>query len=537
MYQILLVDDEALIREQVSENVQWEKYGYELAGSCENGKEALDFIDKTPVDVVLTDICMPFLDGMELSEKLSVNYPNIKIIILSGYDEFEYAKKAIRYGVKEYLLKPITASELGDVLCGLKEEMDKERDAEKNFSQMKVNYHKGQMLVYSDVLLNLITGSQSESESRRELDEVGVSLEASVYRVAVVELDIYAETDKLDEKLKKESALMAFVLYNISQELVTRFEGGEVCQGKDHRTFILFHSNARSEFKQSSERICSNIIDQMNRLMQLSVNIGLGDCVYAMKDIYKSYEGAEEALDYHYVLGANCVIGRDVVRNEKRKVDIEKQIDFIMLHTRENDPGKLEESLHELEDILRDAMYDRRNAEIILQRIIDEVDGLRKRYGTGDSISWMQKEKIIEEVLSAGKLEEAVEKLCDYCEDTGEKLESCKNVNGRKYAVQALDYMERNYADCELSLQSVCSYLNISTSRFSSIFKTVTGTTFMDSLSKLRMQKARELLENTDLRNYEIAEKVGYNDPHYFSIAFKKTIGKSPTEYAKEMRK
>ena len=130
MYRILLVDDEALIREAVSENVQWEKYGYELAGSCENGKEALEFIEKTPVDVVLTDICMPYMDGMQLSERLGEEHPSIKIIILSGYDDFDYAKKAIRYGVKEYLLKPITAEEMGKALLDLKAELDKERKAE-----------------------------------------------------------------------------------------------------------------------------------------------------------------------------------------------------------------------------------------------------------------------------------------------------------------------------------------------------------------------------------------------------------------------
>ena len=144
MYRILLVDDEALIREAVSENVKWEEYGYELAGSCENGREALEFIEKNPVDVVLTDICMPYMDGMELSEKLSEGYPSIKIIILSGYDDFDYAKKAIKYGVKEYLLKPITAEEMGEALLALKAEMDKEKKTERKIWELESAYRKGQ---------------------------------------------------------------------------------------------------------------------------------------------------------------------------------------------------------------------------------------------------------------------------------------------------------------------------------------------------------------------------------------------------------
>ena len=140
-------------------------------------------------------------------------------------------------------------------------------------------------------------------------------------------------------------------------------------------------------------------------------------------------------------------------------------------------------------------------------------------------------------MLNAGELKEAVDILGTYCVEVGGRLDNQKNVGGKKYAVMAMDYIEKNYGDCDLSLHSVCSYLNISASRFSTIFKQATGMTFMDVLIGLRMQKAKELLENTDMKNYEIAERVGFNDSHYFSIAFKKITGKTPTEYAKEMRK
>ena len=268
MYRILLVDDEALIREAVSENVKWGQYGYELAGSCENGDEALAFIEREPVDVVLTDICMPYVDGMELSKKLYEDYPLIKIIILSGYDDFDYAKKAIRYGVKEYLLKPITAVEMGDVLLKLKAEMDKERKTERKISELERAYRKGQERLYSDALLHLIRGSKAEEEIGRELETVGLNLTAAVYRVAVIELDIYAKANKLDEKQKRESALMAFVLHNISQEIVMRCEAGEVCQGKDQRTYLLLHTYRPADFGRMVREVCYEIIGQMNRIMQ-----------------------------------------------------------------------------------------------------------------------------------------------------------------------------------------------------------------------------------------------------------------------------
>lgn len=537
MYRILLVDDEALIREAVSENVTWEKYGYTLVGSCENGREALEFIAKNPVDVVLTDICMPYLDGMELSEKLSEEYPDIKVIILSGYDEFEYAKKAIKYGVKEYLLKPITAVEMGETLMALKEEMDKELEAERKISAMQANYHKGQMLVCANVLFDLIKGRKAEQESRSELEELGISLDALGYRVAIVELDVYARTDKLREEQKKESALMAFVLYNISQEIVNKHQAGEVCQGPDHRTYVLFYSNKPVEMRQVVRQVCEEIIHHMNHVMQLEVNIGVGSGINQFKDIYKSCEEAEEALEYHYLLGGNQVFEMEVIREEKRQINVEEFLEAILLHTKENAPDKIKNDMEGLQTLLKTCRCDRQSIRTVLQRINDAVWELWKTSELSDGQEKTRKEQALRKILSAGKMAEAVELLCSSCIETGENLDNQKNKGGKKYAVLAMDYLEKNYANCDLNLQSVCSYLNISPSRFSSIFKAATGTTFMDVLSGIRMQKARELLENTDMRNYEIAERVGFNDPHYFSIAFKKATGKSPTEYAKEMRK
>lgn len=537
MYRILFVDDEALIREAVSDNVNWKQYGYELAGSCENGKEALEFIEKNPVDVVLTDICMPYLDGMELSEKLSENYPSVKIIILSGYDDFDYAKKAIRYGVKEYLLKPITAEEMGEALLALKAEMDKEKKAERKVWELESAYRKGQELLYSDMLLHLIRGSKADEESCKELEKIGLNLDSAVYRVAIVELDIYARSGKLDEKRKRESALMAFVLHNISQEMVQQSKAGEVCQGKDHRTYILFHSGKPEELRQPVKDICYGIIAQMNGIMQLAVNIGLGCCVTETEKIYLSYEEAEEALEYHYVLGGNHIMEMEAIREEKRQADVDGMLDGIGLHIKGNEVGEIEEDFALLEKELRECRYERQSAGVILQRVVDMADEICKASEMENGQRVACKEEILKKALAAGELEEAVDILCTYCIETARKLDSQKNVGGKKYAVLAMDYIEKNYSDCDLSLHSVCSYLNISSSRFSTIFKQATGTTFMDVLIGCRMQKAKELLENTDMKNYEIAERVGFNDSHYFSIAFKKITGKTPTEYAKEMRK
>lgn len=533
MYRLLLVDDEALIREAVSENVKWEQYGYEFAGSVENGEEALAFIEKSPVDVVFTDICMPYMDGIALSRELKKRYPSIKIIILSGYDDFEYAKQALHCGVKDYLLKPITALELGEVLTKLKDEMDHETKKEQRISQMKTISHRGQMILQSDMLYHLIVGSKTEEESRRELEKEGIYPEANAYRVGIVELDVYTKENKLEE-VKKERALMAFVLNNVIEEIISREKIGMVCQGRAQSTFILFAVNKPVESRRIIKQICEEIRQSVRETMQLDVNIGLGGYVLERKDISRSYEEAEEAMKYHYVQGGNCIIELETVLKEKRQADMEELLNEILRSIRENDESGLRKNFTELKESMRTCWYDRRGIGMVLQRIADMSEDMSKKY---DVYERNVKEEMLSEALQADEFETAAELLLQYCLEESRNFDSKRNVGGRKYAVLAMDYIEKNYADCSLSLQSVCSFLNISPSRFSSIIKAATGNTFMDALIGIRMQKARELLEHTDLKNYEIAEKVGFNDPHYFSTAFKRITGKSPTEYAKEARK
>lgn len=206
----------------------------------------------------------------------------------------------------------------------------------------------------------------------------------------------------------------------------------------------------------------------------------------------------------------------------------------ILRSIRENDESGLKKNFTELKEIMRTCWYDRREISIVLQRIADMTEDMSKKY---DVYEKSVKEEILLEILQADKFDTALDLLFQYCLEESRNFGSKRNMGGRKYAVLAMDYIEKNYADCSLSLQSVCSFLNISPSRFSSIIKETTGKTFMDVLIGIRMQKARELLEHRDLKNYEIAEKVGFNDPHYFSTAFKRITGKSPTEYAKEVRK
>lgn len=539
MYRVLLVDDEVLVREAISENIRWDDLGYELAGNCQNGKEAIEFLEKNSVDVVLTDICMPFVDGMELSEFIYKNYTNINIIIFSGYDDFEYAKKAIKYNVEEYLLKPVTASELSKVLTDLKEKMDSKKMEAEKYIRLYESYNKNKLLIQSKVLDDLIKGSKTIEENEKALRENNIILDASGYRVAIVEIDPDGDKKIQDEQMKQYSSLMTFAVYNICDEILQHNKTGLACLGNDNRVFLIFKTNTPKSFEQEVKSICSELSGKILQFMKLRVTIGIGRAVNNKEDIHKSYEEAEYSMKYQYLFGESSIIDmNDIIKKKEVNGDIvlEVMIDSLALAIKINDKAGIDQILKQIEEAIKAALPDKNRSDLYLQQIMIALCNTLKAAEMEENRIYSFRNQMLTDIADAKSLGKVMELLKDYSYRIGCEIEMQKNIGGKKQAMLAMDYIEKNYADPELNLNSVCSYLSISTSRFSTIFKNITGETFMEVLIRIRMQKAKELLENTDLKNYEIAEKVGFSDPHYFSISFKKMTGKTPSEYAREKR-
>ena len=533
MYKILFVDDESLIREGISENIRWQELGYELAGVCENGREAREFLQKQDVDVVLTDICMPFMDGIALSKYIHEEHADTKVLILSGYDEFEYAQSAIKYGIEEYLLKPITSFELGDILTKLKKKLDEEKDRRTRQEEVYAAYRRGRMLLRSDALLHTIIGTKTETECEKERRAAGIEIAQNYYLVGIAELSIYSGSRTLNEKCRNESALMSFIVYNLCQEIVKKHSVGEVCQGKDNRVFLLFAADDPCREEDKIRTACRAIIEQVNRSMGLGICIALGSWEESLGSVYKSYEKAEDALLGKFTAGDNVVMdGRGSLSAEAASREIHRIRENCIRHMKEYNVFGLQEDFSQLEEGLRKSGYRREKAVEELLAVKQSMDRLLRAIQPDNPSSKEAEGKI----KGAAGLKEAMEILYAHAREQMECLERETGGNKASCAYRAYEYIEQHYSERGLSLQEICTHLGVSTTRFSSAFKQTFGATFMDVLIGLRMEKARELLASTELKNYEIAEKVGFSDPHYFSIAFKKMTGKTPTEYAREWR-
>ncbi len=530
MYRILFVDDEALIRESISEIIPWEALGYELVGTCENGREAYDFLHENQVDVVLTDICMPFMDGMELSAYIHEKLPHVKVLILSGYDDFAYAKKAIKYGVEEYILKPITSLELKEVLIELGKKMKEEQASRQKQEEIYAAYRKGRLLLHSEALRHTITGTKTESECAEDRKNTGIEFSFQYYMAGVACLSMYTGENSLDGKSRQETELMSFIVYNLCQEIMTKYGGGEACQGKDNRAYLLFMADDIREAEKNVRIICSEIIEQVNKTMRLKINIALGSWQNAIGEVYRSYEEAGQAMLQRYTAGENRIIDSRTARSEKETGNaLEELQGRFVRHVRECSLDRLSEDCRQLDDVMKKSGYRREEAVDALLKVKGRTDKLlhtlRMQYG-GET-------ECEEELKKAANLEDAMDVLQAYVKNQARFLDA--GAGGEvSNAYRAYEYIEENYGNSNLGLQEICVYLGTSTSRFSSLFKQTFGRTFMEVLTGVRMEKAKEYLAMSDLKNYEIAEKVGFSDPHYFSIAFKKATGMTSSEYARK---
>ena len=539
MYRILLVDDEILVRDAIKENIDWKSIDCELVGDCENGKQAAEFVQEHPVDIVLTDILMPYMDGMELSHFLHDNYPDIVIVIFSGFGEFEYAKKAIQYGVSEYLLKPVTAMELTGVIEKMKQKVDQQRREKSKMDKLAQNsekYRKNEQIIRSKNMEALVNCTTDVNKTIQRLSEMGVDISAASYRVALFDIDLYSGMYKLDTEKRQESALMAFVLFNISDEIVTREKAGIAYQEGNNRVGILFQETWSRNFTSKTKEICREIQQKTKEVMGFDVSMGIGKWVKKPEELIQSHDMAAQTLQYRYLLGGNLLIDMEE-QHPAQEINLDESLADLKEFMKTGQKEQVDQTLATIEEAIRQALMEKSRACMYLQQVIRTMDNACEDVSADMDRIREDRDELLRQVTDQKSFEDACKVVQKHTDRIFEILSEMNTSSSERQARLAIDYIQKNYMDPDLSLNSICSYLNISTSYFSTIFKDETGETFTEVLIRTRMEKARELLEKTTMKNYEIAEKVGFSDPHYFGISFKKMTGCTPTEYAREKRR
>ena len=538
MYKVLLVDDETLIRESISENIQWEELGFSFMGACENGRQAMEAIEKEQPDLLLTDINMPFVDGMELTKFVYENYPDTKVIIISGYDEFEYAKNAVKYQVLEYILKPITPMEFLETLQRVKKMFDERRENQKDMKKIRKAYVSNLPIAQGRYLYNLLNGTVDYSKVMKKQEELRLNLEAACYNTALVEGDNLEGFTSQFENVKDELAL--FAIYNITAEIVAEENLGLAFQGIDEKTAILFMGDKKEDLKKKMKEVLPKVHQAIEEFLNIQVTISVGKTVDLLEELPDSFAKTKSALEYKFMLGGNQTIEAEEyeeIRNSAKHVDVFEWASQISAAIRTNKSEEIIEKTEKFIEQIKLCYVNKSRSVVYVQNLVLSVVNLLDLPEDLEEEIFEQERSFINEIYSCENLDEVSKRTQESFAFICNVMANQRDSYGRRQAMLALDYIEKNYGDSSVTLNSVCTALAMSTSYFSSIFKNHTGETFIESLTKKRMEKAKVLLAQGNLKTYEIAEAVGYSDAHYFSISFKKIVGKTPTEYAKEVRK
>ena len=538
MYKVLLVDDESLIREAISENIQWSEMGFHFMGACENGRQAMEVIEKEQPDLLLTDINMPFVDGMELTKFVYENYPDTKVIIISGFDEFEYAKNAVKYQVLEYILKPITPREFLETLMRVKELFDEQRASQRDMKKIRSAYVSNLPVVQGRYLYHILNGTADYSKIAEKQEELRLDLQADYYNTALVEGDSLEPFIKQYENIKDELAL--FAIYNITAEIVAEEKVGLAFQGMDEKTVILFMGEDRDLLKSKIKEVLPKVRQAIEQFLDIQTTVAVGKMVSALEELPDSFAKTKSALEYKFMLGGNQTIDAEEyaeIRNSAKYVDVFEWASQIATAMRTNKVEEISEKTEKFIEQIKMSYVNKNRSFVYVQNLVLSVINLLELPEELEEEIYTQERQFMSQINRCENLDEVAKRIHETFKFIGNVMLKQRDSYGKRQAMLALDYIDKNYADSSVTLNSVCSALAMSTSYFSSIFKNYTGETFIECLTKKRMEKAKLLLEQGNLKTYEIAEAVGYSDAHYFSISFKKIVGKSPTEYAKGIRR
>ena len=532
MYKVFLVEDEIVIREGIKNKIHWEDEGFLIVGDESDGELAYPMIIKEQPDILITDIKMPFMDGLELSKLLKKEMPQLKIIIISGYSDFGYAQKAIDIGVNEYLLKPITSDKLFTAVKNAATAIEKERKDKQILEQYQLLVYQKQGEKRTDFFNALVSGKMSLSQIIEQEKELGIDMVARVFCVMLFQFKGQEDMYEYSNDIVQCETLMAQALNKYSNIKV--FE-----RGMDGWAFILMGEN-ELQINESTQELCNLLIGICGNKTHFFG--GIGRVVHRIRDLQQSYLDANSAFSLRYFENRDQFLSYNDVRNIKAQIG--NRINVSELNLEKLDRNLLEEflkrgTINDVDEFV-ESYFDGFGSNAMkstIFRLYIIMDGYSAIIKFLKNLKY-PKEKIDNSLKGMNNVIDHLSSFDDCCKFYKSILKEAidlRNKNSQKrYAgliENAKEYMHLKFSMSDLTLDQVASSVNLSPNYFSSLFNQETGMTFIEYLTDIRMEKAKDYLRCSSKKISEIGFLVGYLDSHYFSYIFKKTQNCTPSEY------
>ncbi|MDD2971257.1 MAG: response regulator [Lachnospiraceae bacterium] len=539
---VLIVDDEKLERVLILKALDWEREGFEIVGEAGNGEEALEFYQMKSPELIITDINMPYMDGVQLAEEIKKRDPQSKIVMVTGYREFEYARKALRIGVEDFLLKPINIDEIQDMARKIKKEIEEQKGHRREYDSLKEKEQETQYIILESFLQRLVENRIEEEEALRKL---------KVYNLDGIATHCICMNVKIEKGRSQENRIHGSKLWeNGTQE--NRVQGNGIHDAilydihviyrrvlqlfQADISFVHYMENLIFYFREETlETVCEygeHIRQMLKEEYGITAEIGISSRQEGFPGISRAYRQTEKAVAASVILGRNRCITYEEYEKAKatgqEKFDIRWK-DFIF-YVESGVRNRVEEEISRYCNFIRgQRIVDRSYIRLMGMDMISKASTILSKHGR--SMEEVVEEDLYERIIHIDSVDELEEYLKKVLGRIMEYADSIRAKKGNSLIESAKKYIDEHLHDCELSLKTVAGELYVNESYLSRSFKQETGESLIEYITRNRIEQSIELLNTTDMKAYEISEYVGIKDPHYFSICFKKQMGVTIKEY------
>ena len=536
---LLIAEDELLLRKRLVSTIDWSSYGISEVYEAEDGGEALEIALKEKPDIVITDIRMPELSGIDLMKKLNENSIFSKMIVVSGYDDFEYAQGALRMGAINYLLKPVDEEELLDSVKRCVEELKKEKNKETVFDKQSAASEMLMEHIYEDLIFETSEKRTEELLQKLSRKEIGFPFQSA----AVVNMQVREHTFFVNDKVKSDMwSVYQWLRRNLQEDC---YECQYLYMRGSQIVLLLFGDDPEAKFMERVENWVQLILEALQKELNISLFMAAGDVTDDFSGIHRSYEMAQKKIKEKRAEEKRILALRNQETEQElntRFDDVYGEYDFKLL-IKEIRNGDSEKAQTELQAILQSSSRrlqsaDMMKLQLFYMNFINRIAGacLPECEAYADELA-MQCMTVMRELIYIGS-DTIVTEMWDCLRKFVEKLvEVYQENNGkRKHWMidQVLQYVEENY-NTALSTRDIAGRFFMNTSYFSKLFHEQMGCTFSNYLINVRVEKAKMMLTQTNMKLYDIAEAVGYTNVQYFSTIFKEKEGLTPSAF-RQMR-
>lgn len=520
MHKVVVVEDDRIIRRGICQAIPWGEHGFVVAGEAGDGEVALELIEKEQPQVVVSDINMPFMSGLEMAKQIKERSPETRIIFLTGYEDFKYAQEAVKLKAFDYLLKPVDSEYLLTKAKEAAADWEKESVKEKRIIESLP-------LLQQKFFQKLIREGDYRVDIEKELIGLDVQMEGPFFAVILVKNTIELDVEGYFFKEKITSFISSY--FNEISCLVMNADVGEYA--------ILLslendHDSRKAELAQA-------LFNFLNKEIDHTITITHGRAYPNLFEVGKSFLEARLAMDMRHIIGIGRVISLDetVSKYDKKENLVHELETKLENQIKAGLPEKAKDTLIDLSN----AIVDRKNVALSDLKVLAfkfstmlffEIEKWKKE----DTTNSFNSSDVYKDIMELTTLSETTEILHSLIEQWSKAMYRKKEKNYYSHVDQAIKYMQGNFHDSSLTLQKVAELIHVSTPYLSNLFKMEKGFNFGDYLLELRMKKAMELLAEGDIKTYEVCEQVGYSNPQYFGICFKKYTGVTPAEYKKKFK-